>query len=1042
MKKVFLPAPDITSDQAKSSPKNFSAGMRMFFSPAILMLTTILVLFFEDTHAQPLSVTITSTNLTCYQNSSGTATANATGGNPPYTYFWSTWETTATITNLWAGQYDVTVTDEDFTQVTASVTLTEPPQIQISAVVTHVTCFGESTGAITASASDGIPPYMYAWSNGETGPTISDVPAGFYEVTVTDDNDCLASENFIIAQPQELQIQLNQIQHESCFGMEDGYLEISPFGGTAPFTINWSNGFSTTSISNLAPGDYIVTVTDDNSCTTMETYTIEEGNDVELALIQIEDVSCFGESNGSISVVASDGDGPYTYLWSNGLTGPVITNLPIGTYSVTVNDTDDCAETDGWEITQPPELILEEVEIQHETCAGADDGSITIQISGGESPYLAQWSNGLQGLSINNLSPDIYTVSVTDDAGCFETETFEILSGNVIEAELVEIQHVSCDGGSDGLLSISGTGGNAPYTYLWSNGTTGPLNDGLTADTYMATITDGFGCSGNEEYTISEPLPISISITQTSQNPCFGDTLASLSATVTGGIPAYTALWSDGSTGLVNSNLGAGAYTVTITDFNSCLANQSYTITDPLLLTVTIATTNETGNDANDGTATATPTGGTPVHTYLWSNGATTSTITGLAPGSYSVTITDMNGCTVDGSEQVLAFGCVLDVMSGADFSICEDDTTTITPLVTGANGNVEYLWGDSSTAEFLQVIQAGEYCVTVTDGANCQNADCIVIGVSVVPPLTCPVTDESVPGANDGAIQCDSLPGNIIYLWSNGEMTSSISGLSPGEYCVTITDTIGCSSTQCFNVQPANCQLSSTDSVTHVSCHGEATGSVILSVTGGNEPVTFTWSNGATSATVENLVSGNYTVTIADAAGCIVNGSYTITEPSPITIVLDSVGKADATGSGLIWITVSGGMPGYNYQWVDPNGGFYVTEDLNGLMLSGFYFLEVTDTAGCVARLDSVFVDQNVAVEHLLGFRPVKIYPIPTDEVLYIDLEEVITEIEISSADGRVYKKISKPESNKINVSDIQPGWYVLRIFVRDQVYCARMVK
>src|SRR5688572_28880033 len=210
--------------------------------------------------------------------------------------------------------------------------------------------------------------------------------------------------------------------------MEDGYLEISPFGGTAPFTINWSNGFSTTSISNLAPGDYIVTVTDDNSCTTMETYTIEEGNDVELALIQIEDVSCFGESNGSISVVASDGDGPYTYLWSNGLTGPVITNLPIGTYSVTVNDTDDCDETDGWEITQPPELILEEVEIQHETCAGADDGFITIQISGGESPYLAQWSNGLQGLSINNLSPDIYTVSVTDDAGCFETETFEILS--------------------------------------------------------------------------------------------------------------------------------------------------------------------------------------------------------------------------------------------------------------------------------------------------------------------------------------------------------------------------------------------------------------------------------------------------------------------------------------------------------------------------------------------------------------------------------------------------------------------------------------
>src|SRR5687768_441668 len=424
--------------------------------------------------------------------------------------------------------------------------------------------------------------------------------------------------------------------------------------------------------------------------------------------------------------------------------------------------------------------------LDHETCAGAEDGTLTISVTGGANPVFAEWSNGSIGMTISNLEPGVYSVTVTDNNDCTKTASYTINPGSIVDVNLIQIQHVTCFGGSNGAISINATGGVPPYTYAWSNGMTGSSITGLTAGSYLVTVTDFNGCSVVEGYTVTQPTAVNAVISQTSQNLCFGDATADLTATASGGVPGYTGMWSNGVVGMSNPNVPAGTYTITVTDADGCTDTSSATVTQPPLLTVNVSTTNETSSGANDGTASANVNGGTQPYTYQWSTGAASQSISGLPPGMYCVTITDNNGCTATGCGQVNEFGCAITTSLGSDQIICENGTVLLTPTVTGATGTVTYLWTGGSTGSTLQVSDGGEYCVTVTDMANCQAADCMSLTEIIIPAFDCPVMNESAPGANDGSITC-SVPGIISYLWSNGATTSGINNLSPGEYCVKI---------------------------------------------------------------------------------------------------------------------------------------------------------------------------------------------------------------------------------------------------------------
>lgn len=823
-----------------------------------------------------------------------------------------------------------------------------------------------------------------------------------------------------------------------CNGQSTGSATAETSGGFPPYTFDWSNGESSAEINDLAAGTYTVTVTDNNGNTATGQVEITEPPLLEFETPLINDVSCNGESDGSIEADVSGGVSPYTYTWSNGASLPSIFNLSAGTYAVTVTDINGCTQFESYQVNQPDQLEISLVSLNNETCVGSNDGEITISITGGTIPLNAVWSNGNTGTTNTGLDPGGYNVTITDNNNCIQTADYTILPGIPVEINLAFLHHVSCAGGTDGSVSVTVSSGIPPYMYLWSNGETGSSIDTLVSGFYSVTTTDNNGCFSTAEYMVNEPSVITAQITESSQNLCAGDSTASLSVTASGGTSPLSALWSNGIIGFDNPNLAAGIYIITITDLNACTSILSDTISDPAAIVLNMVSTNETAAGADDGSATSNPTGGVSPFSFLWNNGDTLSALSGLSPGTYTVTTTDANGCTAEGTAIVNAFGCTLDIIPGADLNICGDDTIAIQPAVMGGTGVFSYIWSDGSTGESLSVYQTGEYCVTVSDDAACQVLDCVVITEVVIPPFTCPATDESAPGANDGAIQCDSLPGIISYLWSNDSTTSSIEGLSPGQYCVTVTEQNGCMASQCFYVQPGDCQLEVSSTVTGIDCAGNSTGSIILSAVHGTEPLMYLWSNGATTSFIENLYTGIYTVTVSDANGCVDLNSFTISEPPPLTVVIDSLVPVDESGSGLLWISVSGGFPPYTYQWTDAVGVIYTTEDLNNLEHYGLYSLMLLDDKGCVLQ----YVDMSVAVKPFPSFESIKVYPVPAKDVLIIDTEKLVSEVWISGVDGRVYKHIIRPESNQLDIVDLGPGWYILRIRTGNTWYVARVVK
>jgi hypothetical protein len=828
-----------------------------------------------------------------------------------------------------------------------------------------------------------------------------------------------------------------------CFGQSTGSATAETSGGYPPYTYDWSNNESSAEINDLAAGTYTVTVTDNNGYSATAQVVITEPPLLEFETPEINDVSCNGENNGSIEADASGGVSPYSYAWSNGDSGPSISDLTMGTYTVTVTDNNGCTQFESYQVDQPDQLEISLVNLNNESCIGSNDGEITISVAGGTNPFNAVWSDGNTSTTNTGLAPGGYNVTITDNNNCTQTADYIILPGILMEIDLVLIQHVSCAGGTDGSVSVMGSSGIPPYAYLWSNGETGSSIDSLGPGLYSVTTTDDYGCFVTSEYEVNEPPAMTAQITQTSQNQCAGDSTAGLSAMASGGTSPLAALWSNGVSGFENVNLGAGIYSVTITDANACISLLSDTISEPLPIDVNTIGTNETGSGANDGTAMSNPTGGVPPFNFLWSTGDTLSALSGLAPGTYTVTTTDSNGCTAEGTVLVNAFGCALDIMEGADISICEDDTISIQPIAMGGAGPLSYLWSDGSTGESLSVHQGGEYCVTISDEANCQDLDCVVITEIIIPPFTCPATDESAPGANDGTIQCDSLPGIISYLWSNDSTTSTIEGLSPGQYCVTVTEQNGCMATQCFYIQPGNCQMALNDvDVTDILCAGDTTGAILITINDGTAPITYLWSNGGTTNEIKDLPAGNYAVTVSDASGCVILSSFTIAGPPPLSVMVDSVAPITPSSNGMIWISISGGTPPYNYQWADSLGVDYTTEDLNDLTTPGYYSLILIDKNNCELIYDSVYVELIIAVDKSPVYNSIKVYPVPAKDILFIDTEKLVSEVWISGVDGRGYKHIIRPESNQFNIADLGPGWYILRIRMGDEWHEARMVK
>src|SRR5574343_439682 len=573
-------------------------------------------------------------------------------------------------------------------------------------------------------------------------------------------------------------------------------------------------------------------------------------------------------SSGSITGV-SNTTGTYTLLDH--------TYATVGTYNpvLTVVSADGCTSTFTTPITVTPLPSLSTTKVDV-ACNGGTTGSINLTVSSGTAPYSYLWSNGSTSEDLSSLPAGTYSVTVTDANGCTGTTTVTITQPSAPLTLSFTQTNVLCFGGSTGAIDLSVSGGTAPYTYSWSNGSVTQDLNSLPAGTYTVNVHDANGltggCAATTSVTITQPAA-AISLTFTKVNVlCNGGSTGSIDLSVAGGTAPYTYVWSNGATTEDLSALAAGTYTVVVTDANGstggCTATTTVTITQPAAaLTVSTTQTNVLCFGASTGAIDLTPAGGTAPYTYLWSNGATTQDLSSIAVGTYTVQVTDANGstgsCAATTTVTITQPAAPLSLTSTKVNVLCNGGLTgsiNLTPA--GGTAPYTFAWSNGTVTEDLIGLAAGTYTVTVTD-ANGSTGGCFATTSVTITQPAAPVTVSTTQtnvlcfGASTGAINLTVAGGTApySYVWSNGAITEDLTTIPAGTYTVTVTDANGsvggCTATTTVTITQPAAALTSTK--VDILCNGGNTGSINLTPAGGTAPYNFAWSNGATT---EDLTS------------------------------------------------------------------------------------------------------------------------------------------------------------------------------------------
>lgn len=914
---------------------------------------------FTVTQAPPVTASIAPTAVSCYNGTNGSATVTPGGGTGPYTYSWSpTGGSGATASGLAPGSYVVTVTDSRGCTTTASTTITQPTQItaQINSS-TNVTCNGGSNGTATAAGNGGTPGYTYAWApSGGSGATGTGLAAGNYTVTITDTRGCTATANITITQPPVITATIQNVTNVTCNGAADGSAGVNAGGGNPGYTYAWTpSGGNSSTASGLGAGTYTVTVTDASGCTRTATANITQPPALT-ASVTPTPADCNGATDGSVSANAGGGTGPYSYNWlPAGGTAATATGLGAGTYTVTITDANGCTRSATGAVTEPSAITYTS-NTTPATC-GAADGSATITPAGGTGPYSYSWTpSGGSGSTATNIPAGAYNVTITDANGCTVTAAVGVSNTNSATVAINASTDVSCNGGSDGTATATISGGSAPFTYAWSpSGGAGATANGLQAGNYTVTVTDVNGCSATANIAINEPPLLTSAISAFADVVCAGDATGTATVLANGGSPGYSYAWTPaGGSGTTASNLAGGTYTVTVTDAAGCTSSTTVSINEPTPVTAAVTPTNITCNGAANGSANATPGGGTGPYTYTWSpSGGSGASASGLGAGSYTVTITDAAGCTATASANIAEPAALIANLTPADVSCFGASDGSVAATIAGGTAPLAYSWspsgGSGATASGLG---QGSYTVTVTDASGCTVS--ATAAITEPPQINALITNSTSllcngDGSGSATVSANGGSGALSYTWSpTGGNGTTASGLDAGNYTVTVTDANGCTITAAVTINEPPVLTSAITASTDLLCNAGADGSATVTANGGTAPYAYTWSpSGGAGTTATGLSGGNYSVLVTDGNGCTSSSNITINEPPAIQLNVNGTDATCGMLNGSATVSVNGGTPTYSYNWT-PVGGTAITA--TGLD-AGNYTIEVTDANGCIQR-------------------------------------------------------------------------------------------
>jgi gliding motility-associated-like protein len=911
------------------------------------------------------------THVNCFGASTGGIVQTVSGGTGIYNYSWTGpsgfTATTQNITARTAGAYTVTVTSGSATPVVNNFTITEPTAaLASSTALTHVNCFGQTTGGVVLTVTGGSIPYSYVWSSSETSKDLSSKAAGTYTVTITDAKTCTKTETATITQPTAAISATNTPTNVKCNGGNDGAIALTVSGGTAPYTYSWtSTGFTaaTKDIATLVAGGYSVTITDSKNCA----LTLGPIQITQPALLvitpSVTNTACSGNT-GAITIATTGGTAPLTYRWTgaNGFTSTNqnIASLEAGAYTLEITDNNGCKKTSSSTITVNNRNFGVSFDAIPITCNGGADGSIALTVSGGTAPFTYTWSGPNFSSSLKdivNLKAGGYNVTVTETStGCTATpNTITLAEPTAITIATPQVVDVRCKGDASGDINITVSGGTAPYTYAWSgpNGFTafntraiGTLKAGL----YNVTVTDSKNCTKLSTIEVKEPTGTSLALGTpgVTQVKCNGATTGAITVSVSGGTPQYTYVWS-GSNGFTSSqlnltNIGAGTYKLTVSDANGCRAiSNDIIITQPSALDASGAVTNAVA--ACNGKITLSVFSGTLPYTYAWVGKdviATNKDQVNLCPNeTYSVTVTDGGGCTISKSFQVT--GTIAPPIVLTDSTIVSQagcpgqGNGAINMSFTGGKAPFSIEWLNSNgltigRSQNITGLAAGRYRVKITDAVAQtyvsgemeikESASTLNISITSMKPQSC--------SATDGELRID-VTGGVLpysYKWNSGPSSKDLIGIVEGKYSVTVTDKNQClSDKKDMTVERTLCPLTANSVVKTVNCFGEKT-SVTVNIQNGEPGYVVRWSTTDSvrinntprrdgTYEITNLSAGSYVITVTDARGQSSTNNVSITQPEEIKIT-KSVLADSGNCSGNIVLTIVGGAQPYSYVWND----------------------------------------------------------------------------------------------------------------------------
>lgn len=937
------------------------------------------------TVTEPVQVTASNSALTASIAQPATVcfgeTANfgvvANGGFPPYTYDWTNGDITQNSSGP-VGQYCVTVEDTLGCIYTACVIVAEAPPLTLYIPPVDPICYGATTDVVV-QIGGGTPPYTYQWSTGSFNDTIN-VGGGTYDVTVVDANanQCTISGSVTVTEAAPVQIAFSTTP-VSCFGGSDGVAEATVSGGFPNYIYSWSNG-AVTSIANglMADTVYTLYIVDANGCNGTNSISVTEPTPVIATIVDSTVVSCNGGADGTATGFASGGTPPYTYNWftsagvSISQTGITASGLSAGQYYVEVTDANGCLVSSSTTTIIEPAILQASTVLTATSCYGSCDGYIEAVVTGGNGGYVYSWNDSLvqSNVTAQNLCAGTYTVTVTDSKGCQITASGTIsqptpvtLTTTVVNANCFQANGEGC---------VTATGGTSPYQYFWPNGFQGSCQLGLFANSYVVSVTDANGCPAQIGVDVQNvPGPVA-GILNSQDVGCNGDCDGAATVGIVGGTGGlFTVQWDAAAANQITptaSNLCAGIYGVQITDTNGCSSSTSITILEPAPLVISVPFTDPLCNGDCNGLANVNAIGGTPSYGYQWVNNVGTTignadSITGLCAGTYSMLVTDVNGCqesqTIILTDPPLITG-TLNSTDVSCFGACDGELEGV-----ALSGTAPYTMQWDAAANNQQTMTAynlcaGTYSGTLTDAQGCE----VILNGTITEPVALAVgllntQNASCYGQCDGFSEVITSGGTppYTYAWSNGMTGPIAQNLCVGNYCVTVTDANGCTDVFCIDItEPPLLQLNLT--TVNVSCHGECTGEAVVLPTGGTGPYTYLWSNGNTTSYINSLCIGIYEIDIEDANGCQEDGVVSITQPTEIQIdLLSSIDANCNQANGEICVSVTGGSGGIQLQWLDPD---LQTTTCASNLAAGCYTLEVTDGNGCTK--DTTFCINNIA--------------------------------------------------------------------------------